>query len=91
MKTPEELDTLTRELEELNNKLAGLNEEELEEVCGGRDGSTPLSKYLRELEHDKGERLAAHGDGSALSLDPSVKYENEGNLLIVMREKQEMP
>ena len=43
MKTPEELDTLTRELEELNNKLAELNAEELEEVCGGRDGSTPLS------------------------------------------------
>lgn len=35
MKTPEEHDALTRELEALNKKLAELNEEELEEVSGG--------------------------------------------------------
>ena len=35
MKTAEELDALTRELEALNKKLAELSEEELEQVAGG--------------------------------------------------------
>ena len=35
MKTKEELDALTRELEALNKKLAELSEEELEQVAGG--------------------------------------------------------
>ena len=37
MKTPEELGALTRELEELNRKLAELNENELKQVSGGYD------------------------------------------------------
>ena len=35
MKTAEELDALTRELEALNKKLAELTEEELKQVAGG--------------------------------------------------------
>ena len=35
MKTHEELDALTRELEALDKKLAELSEEELEQVAGG--------------------------------------------------------
>lgn len=37
MKTAEELDALTRELEALNKKLAELTEEELKQVSGGVD------------------------------------------------------
>ena len=72
-------------------KKLNLTKEDLEQVAGGRDSSTPLSKYLMELEHDKGERLVAQGGGSTLSLDPGIKYENEDNLYVLMREKQEMP
>ena len=39
MKTHEELDALTRELAELNTKLAELSEEELAQVAGGSSES----------------------------------------------------
>lgn len=35
MKTREEINTLRKQVEELNQKLAELNEEELQEVVGG--------------------------------------------------------
>ncbi len=35
MKTAEELSTLRKELETLNNKLSALNEDELKQVSGG--------------------------------------------------------
>ena len=37
MKTPEELNALKAEAEALNGKLTELNEDELDDVVGGRD------------------------------------------------------
>ena len=46
MKTHEELDALTRELAELNTKLAELSEEELEQVAGGGSESEIVGSGL---------------------------------------------
>ena len=40
MKTKEELNAIKEEIETLNNKLAELNEEELEQVSGGTDNQS---------------------------------------------------
>ena len=62
MKTPEELDALTRELEALNKKLAELNEEELEQVSGGL---IPIPYiYGSNNPGDSGRTLQSHRDGS---------------------------
>ena len=42
MKTKEELNALKEELENLNQKLAGLSDEELLEVTSGREGTIIL-------------------------------------------------
>ena len=47
-KSKEELNSLKEEVETLNNKLAELNEEELEQVFGGVDGKSRFIFRFRE-------------------------------------------
>ena len=49
MKTKEELNVIKEEVETLNNKLAELTEEELEQVVGG-SGKAPVFKAGKALK-----------------------------------------
>ena len=64
-----------------------LNNKDLNNVSGG---NSTLEKYLKSLVgKDKDKTLVDYGTGKTLDLDPSIKYEDDGNLLIVKREKDE--
>ena len=83
MKTKEELAALKEEVDNLNKKLGELTDDELEVVTGGQ---SQLDKYIRILvENDK--KLVDTGTGIKLELNPTIKYEKEGNVEIILRDK----
>ena len=62
-----------------------LKNKDLNSVSGG---SSDLDKYLKTLAgKDKKDILVDQGDGIKLDLNPGVQYEDDGNLLIIKREK----
>ena len=85
MRTKEDLNALKEEVETLNNKLAQLSEEELEQVVGG-GGQGRLEKYLKTLCPDKSQILVDNGEGKQLVLDTGLKFEDKNNAYIIPRE-----
>ena len=62
-----------------------LNNKDLNGVSGG---SSTLEKYLKSLvEKDKDKTMVDYGTGVALDLNPSVDYDENGNLIVIKREK----
>ena len=63
-----------------------INNDDLNDVSGGK---ADLNKYLKELAgKEKNRVLVDNGGQEELVLNPSVPYANDGNLIIVEREKE---
>ena len=58
-----------------------LNNKDLKDVAGGSN----LDKYIKILP-DKDKKLVDYGTGVALDLEPSIKYEEDGNIEIILRD-----
>ncbi len=62
-----------------------LNNDELDNVSGGGKN---LEDYLKTVvEHDKNKILVDEGTGKQLDINPSIDINDDGNLIIVKREK----
>ena len=62
-----------------------LNSQDLDNVSGG---DSKLEKYLKTIiEEDKNKILVDYGQGKKLDLDPGVRIDDDGNLLIIKRDK----
>ena len=62
----------------------GLNNKNLNKVSGG---SSILDGYPKIAKKDKDEFLVDYGSGVEIDLNPSIQYDEHGNLLVVKREK----
>lgn len=58
---------------------------DLDSISGG---STNLDDYLKKIDgKGKNDILVDHGSGVGLDINPSIQYEEDGNLHIIKREK----
>ena len=64
-----------------------LNNEDLNKISGGK---TNLDKYLKTLVgKDKDDILVDYGTGTQIDLNPSVDIDDNNNVYVIKREKDE--
>ena len=86
MKTPEKLKAFKVEVQSVGRKLHELTDKVLAQVSGGiSNGKSTLDKYLKHITSDKSEILVDKGEGEKLSLDSTIKFEDNNNLHIIKR------